>query len=437
MLKKNCQNEAYVAMPMDFMRNPVFLPGGSPPAGFNGELFVNGDLKVTLKGAIEGDAADIFYALADRAKKECFIHNKVSFVMGDLLKQLNLDDSGDNYARVRKAIDALYEVSVEIKGVTDSGTTEGGWRIITSRHLRKNNRNKSDGVHSWVKLSDEILELFRAGALKLVHPIYFQLNGPLDKRLFTLISVRASDLSNWEIKTFTLRDLMPLLGQKYMNPSGVLQQLDRTLKSLEKTGVIHGFEFLKEGNRKDPIVTIRPNREYFYSQGRPVKHFLEKKEIGSKKEKPVVSSENTIVSMLMAKKVSKKVAEELSQKYSEEKIKEKIQFAEELKMGNKNIRSIPAFLVESIRNDYEAALGPEARFSKEQTDKENKKKQQLSDMKRHIKEQEPKKAVELGKSIMKRQYDVTDFSLAVEKLIAKAKQSLRQNNPDKDEMFTA
>ena len=423
-------------MPMDFMRNPVFFPGGTPPTGFNGELFVNGNLKVTLKGSvIEGDAQDVFFALADRARKEDFKSSHVSFTVNDLLKQLNLGRHGRNYSRIHKAVYALLGALIEIKGLTCNGKIMGFFHILNSAYFyQSHTEKKTTGNESLVKFSEEILELFRIGNFKLVHPVYFQLPGPLDKKLFVLISVRASDLSIWEIKSSTLRDLMPLLGKKYETSSGVLQQLSRNLKNLEKMGVIHGFEFLKEGNRKDPVVAIRPNHEYFCSQGRPAKHFLEKKEIAAIKEKPVPSSENTIVSMLIAQKVSKKVAMDLSLKYTEEEIKEKIQFVKELIMGNKNIKSPPAFLVDAIRNGYEHIVDPELALRKEKDERKKKNELQLGELKTLMSDQKFEKALELGNAILGKQRSVSPFSSRIEELVAKAKQHLNQDHISKDEL---
>lgn len=302
--KENRDDASPVIMSIDFLRNPVFIPGRDIPSDFDGNLFVNGELKVSIKGPpLDGDAADVFHALTHRAREQNFANNKVSFVLNDLHKQLNLSRQGNSYSRVRKAIKSLYEVSVEMQGVNlKSGKFEGGWRILTARALYDNkDRKKGQGSQSWVKFSDEMLELFRSGALKAVHPIYFKLPEAIDRRLFALISVRASDLRSWEIPALTLRDLIPLLGKKYSTPSGVLQQLSRNLTRLQEFGVIKGFEVLKTDNKKEPLISIHPNSDFYISKSSPSRKLFSASEEPSKEtDQTLTKLEDPIVKQLIS-----------------------------------------------------------------------------------------------------------------------------------------
>ena len=302
--KGNREDASPVIMSIDFLRNPVFIPGRDVPSDFDGNLFVNGELKVSIKGPpLDGDAADVFHALTHRAREQNFANNKVSFVLNDLHKQLNLSRQGNSYSRVRKAIKSLYEVSVEMQGVNlKSGKFEGGWRILTARALYDNkDRKKGQGSQSWVKFSDEMLELFRSGALKAVHPIYFKLPEAIDRRLFALISVRASDLRSWEIPALTLRDLIPLLGKKYSTPSGVLQQLSRNLTRLQEFGVIKGFEVLKTDNKKEPLISIHPNSDFYISKNSPGrKLFSASEEPNKETDHTLTKLEDPIVKQLIS-----------------------------------------------------------------------------------------------------------------------------------------
>ncbi len=376
---KTEQKERSFAMLIDFMRNPIFLPNGIPPDGFDGKLHVDGQLKVTLEGPpIDGDAADVFYALANRARERKFSDNKVSFVINDLNKQLNLRREGHSYLRIRKAIEALYNVSVEIHGVmVGNKRIDGGWRILTGRILYDggNSRQDKGRFDSWIRFSEEMVELFREGAFKFVHPIYFKLPGHLDKRLFVLISVRASDLSKWEIPAFTLRDLIPLLGERYRVPSNVLFQLKRNLTNLQKFGVIHGFEFLKASNPKDPVVAIRPNHEFYISKSNSIRRsFLEKKQdISSVTIQKKPNNDLPAVQLLVEKGISKKAAAGLATQYPIETINAKIKLVEQLIKEGKSIKSESAFLVEAIKNDYQAPLSA---IERDKLEKDAKKKEE-------------------------------------------------------------
>ena len=238
-----------------------------------------------------------------------------------------------------------------------------------------------------------------------------------------MLSVRASDLQNWDIKTFTLRDLMPLLGNKYRTPSGVLQQLSRNLKKLEKLKIIHQFSIDKK-DKKNPLISIKPNHEFFISNNRPTLHFLDRKNAEESKTKSLIpdftEDKKTLIELLRAKRISLKMAKELVVSCSEEQIRSKIKLVEEIALGNKGIRSVSAFLVQAIRDDYASPLSPAEELAKQQKDKLDSQKAQIADIKRLISQNKCQEALELCRFIMNKQREITPFSNKIESLMREA-----------------
>lgn len=370
-----------IIMSMDFLRNPVFLPTNEVPDDFDGNFFVKGELKTTLKGAsLIGDTADVFHALTHLASRQNFAHNKVSFVLNDLHKMLKLSRQGNSYLRVKKAIESLYNVSIEIQGVNlKSGKMSGGWRILTARSIYENKeKTKRNVSQSWVKFSDEMIELFRSGALKAVHPIYFELPEFIDRRLFSLISVRASDLKSWDVSVLTLKDLIPLLGnKKYKTPSGIIQQLEKNLNRMKKIGVIEGFEVIKLNKNKDPMVAIRPNSSYYISKSNPIKKAPVISEKDPKKERTanaLIPSklEDPVVKQLMSYGISSDVALDLvfSRENGLALAKLQIAYLEfKMKQGQGPKENIAGWLIQAIRTGYAVPPNAENPVEKEKKQK--------------------------------------------------------------------
>ena len=329
---------------MDFLKNPVFIPSFDVPDGYNGEFLVNGKVQVSLKGpALKANEADVFHALTHTAKSQEFKQHEVYFVMNDLLKLMRWERDGKNYARLKKSIDTLLEAGIEIEGVLEKmGKRSRRWQILTGRELSSGtNKSQDTQFKSWVRFSEEMLQLFKSGALKAIHPVYFELKSPLEKRLFSLLSVRASDLECWSVSLVALRELLPLTGKTYQYQSKIWDTLKGSLQRLKERGVLHEFELKKDKNSKQSSLCIWPNHDFFVSAK---KRFSQK----------VTMKEEPIVIELVKRGISEKVAKNLiiETKDIQNIDKQLEHFDRKLTSASTTSRPGPGWLVEAIRNDY-------------------------------------------------------------------------------------
>lgn len=432
-------NKDYFTMPVDLARYPIFSLSNRHASGFNGEFFVDGELCVSIKGPnINSNAADVFYALVDEAKKKDFKDNRVSFTTSDLFKILNLNRNGQNYEKIHSAIDSLFEVSIKIHGNTGLGRLANGMRLITYYYLKEHEGNEENPAFSCVEFSNQLLENFREGRLKLVHPVYFKLRGSLEKRLFSLISVRAFEEPTWDLELFTLRDLVPLTGKKYATASGIMQRLDPALKKLKKLKIIHGYTLSKTKNKKNPLISIEHNHEYFYSRRRPALQLVENSAVpllAAKNNVRFSKEQEELLTLLRTKKISLPIAKKIVQDHSKDYILEKIQIADRAALNNKKIRSLPAFLIQAIRDDYEASLSPAEVLANEQQTKRDSQKEQIAEIKRLISKNKSQEALELCQSIMSKQREITPFSETVKDLMKEAKKAVNTQESGELSLF--
>lgn len=330
---------------IDFLKNPVFIPSFDTPDGYNGEFSVNGKVQVSLKGpALKANESDIFHALTHTAKKQNFKQNEVYFFMNDLLKLMHWERDGKNYARLKKSIDTLLEVGIEIEGVQPKmGKRSRRWQILTGRELYSG-ANKSQDIllKSWVRFSDEMLQLFKSGALKAIHPVYFDLRSPLEKRLFGLLSVRASDLEFWKVTLVMLRDLLPLTGKTYQYQSKIWDTLKCPLHRLKERGIIFDFELQKEKNSNQLSLCMWLNHDFFVSTKR---RFTQKE--SSIIDEPLVAE---LVKRGILEKVAKSLVDEA--KDTQKIYKQLEHFDSKIISAPLSERLRPGWLVEAIRSDY-------------------------------------------------------------------------------------
>lgn len=334
---------------MDFFKNPVFLLSREKPSGFDGNFLVSGEVKTIVSGAsLLEDENDLFAATVHLYKKKYnFAVQTLDFTGQEILELMKWGTSGKSYQRLRKAAINLLSARVMIRDIfADGRSGEGGSTLISDYYIFDQAKSSSRNLNR-ITLSPLVMEKCRSGQLKAVHPIYFNLRRAQEKRLFALISVRASDLVQWDAPLFGLRDLMPLQGKTYEKFGQLKAKIEIILNGLKEKTVIRKYEFIKRNFLSDSFFAIYPNHEYFFSrQERGVVSTYEKSN-----EKHL--NEPELFKTLVDFGVTQSVVSELivDQKMILE-AKKQLEHFEFLVSKGKKPRDPPGWLIQAIKNQY-------------------------------------------------------------------------------------
>jgi len=262
MQKEERREEKRLKEPMALLHAPLFLSGSQVPKGWTGEFYVNSQLRTTLTSPLLAGDADVFYGIMDLLVQQGATDRRVAFGTRAFLGEIGWNMGGRGYAELRASVERLFDASVRVEGLTvDGEEIEGKFRLISSSYWhRKKPANKPRQV--WVMVSDEVLKLAQdPRGLKAIHRgKYRSLSTRLSKRLMELIAVKASDLVSWKARVFSIRDLVPLVGDSYRYPSKVKLALAPALDELLAEKLIVAYRFLVEGEH---FLEVEPNPEYF------------------------------------------------------------------------------------------------------------------------------------------------------------------------------
>lgn len=345
-----------IASCIPILRNPIFLMDDRTPADYTGRFAVNGALQVKVDGPpLLAKDADVFHALVHLAWQHGLEERRVEFVSGELLELMRWGRRGSDYRRLRQAIDTLYRVSIEIDGlIREDIRAHGAFRILTAKRLYSDDRESQQQLlfKNWVRFSEDFFEILQRKNVKALHPAFFALRSRLEKRLFELIAVRASDLDRWRVSVLTLRDLLPLLGKKYKFVSGIRQVLTPALDRLTEAAFIHKYEFAKEADGESFLV-IWPNSDYFYSERSPARprRTSERPARVEAQESELDEDARACVALLLQRGVARDEAERLAAEHTGATIQRQVGHWDYLVASGKGPNSV-GWLITAIEKDY-------------------------------------------------------------------------------------
>ena len=168
----------------------------------------------------------------------------------DLLRFANRGTAGKDYAALSEALDRLAGTRITTNIKTADEEQYDNFGLIDAASIRR--KNGLDGRLLWceVKLSDWVFNAIRSNEVLTLHPDYFRLRKPLERRIYELARKHCGHQPHWQI---SLDVLLKKSGSK-----SPLKQFKYLVKSITETDHLPDYTFLLAGD----ILTVRPKPEF-------------------------------------------------------------------------------------------------------------------------------------------------------------------------------
>jgi plasmid replication initiation protein len=122
----------------------------------------------------------------------------------DLLKFSNRGTAGKDYAALSEAIDRLAGTRITTNIKTGDEEQYDNFGLIDAASIRRN--NGLDGRLLWceIKVSDWVFNAIRSNEVLTLHPDYFRLRKPLERRVYELARKHCGKQKQWKVSLETL-----------------------------------------------------------------------------------------------------------------------------------------------------------------------------------------------------------------------------------------
>jgi hypothetical protein len=160
---------------------------------------------------------------------------------------MGLKPGGSGYKQIEEALDRFKGTSIKAKnGFYDNARkfyATKNFGIIDDYELMDSSKPGPPGQDnfpfSYVNLGEVLYESIQAGYIKSLNmKTYFELEGPLAKRLYRYLDKKAYNKKKFEINLFTLAEVhLGLQKCKYL--SQIKQQLSHAHEELVKAGFLN------------------------------------------------------------------------------------------------------------------------------------------------------------------------------------------------------
>lgn len=188
------------------MENPIFALATKPD--IKKRIYEHNGNKVTITPSIEGlatihDKDILIFAISQimEAKNQGQPYSRnVAFNATDFLRFANRMTNGQAYEGLRKSLSRLAGTIIETDIVTGSERQIEGFGLIDK--YRVHHKLNDGTVTDWgVTLSDWLFNAIEANEVLTLHPDYFRLRKPLERRLYEIVRKHCGTKSEWRIST--------------------------------------------------------------------------------------------------------------------------------------------------------------------------------------------------------------------------------------------
>jgi hypothetical protein len=282
-----------------------------------------------------------------------FTDRTVPFSRSELIRLLTWPDTGPSYRRLTLAFHRWLGVSLSYKNAwwdkLQGQWTTTGFHIIESFKLTSEGggpRGQSELPLSRFTWNDEVFKSFQAGYIKQLDlDFYLNLTLPTSKRIYRFLDKRFYHRAEWQfdLKEFALDHVG--LSRKYEGCTQLARKLEPAIRELEERGFLTPLP-AEERYKK---LSSRKWLVRFVKNGGPR---------SSPSSAPAEPSAE-LVEELTKRGVSPSTARDLASKIPEQRIREKLAAFDwrRIEMDGRVLKSPAGFLVQSIREDYEAPEG--------------------------------------------------------------------------------
>src|SRR5271154_2911943 len=142
--------------------------------------------------------------IMEKIKRKEKVSQRVRITSYDMLVFTNRGTSGRDYDALCEAIDRLAGTRITTNIRTGDEEQRDSFGLIDAASIRR--KNGLDGRLLWVeiKLSDWVFNAIRSQEVLTLHPDYFRLGKPLERRVYELARKHCGRQSTWQISVETL-----------------------------------------------------------------------------------------------------------------------------------------------------------------------------------------------------------------------------------------
>lgn len=195
---------------MASMEHPIFVLTKKPHTTI--KRYENGESWLEVQPSVKGianiyDKDILIYAIsqimaAKNTKKPYSKH--VSFIAHDFLRFTNKGTGGKDYEALKDSLTRLGGTRLETNIRTGNEEITYGFGLIESYIIRK---ERLDGrILEWgITLSDWLFNAIQANEVLTLHPDYFRLRKPLERRLYEIARKHCGIQKEWRINIEKLK----------------------------------------------------------------------------------------------------------------------------------------------------------------------------------------------------------------------------------------
>lgn len=186
------------------MEHPIFALSTKPDK--NVRKYAHNDNMLTVTPSVDGlatiyDKDVLIFAISQimEAKNNGLTYSKkVTFNAKDFLRFANRMTNGRGYQGLNDALKRLRGTNLETNIITNGERQIEGFGLIDKYHIRT---QLEDGtVTAWgVTLSDWMFNAIEANEVLTLHPDYFRLRKPLERRLYEIVRKHCGTQKEWKV----------------------------------------------------------------------------------------------------------------------------------------------------------------------------------------------------------------------------------------------
>ncbi len=137
--------------------------------------------------------------LVEKLKQGLSVSSRIRITSYDLLSFTNRGTSGRDYMALSEAIDRLAGTRIKTNIRTGDEEQEDNFGLVDAAAIRR--KHGLDGRLLWVeiKLSDWVFNAVKAQEVLTLHPDYFRLRKPLERRIYELARKHCGRQPSWQV----------------------------------------------------------------------------------------------------------------------------------------------------------------------------------------------------------------------------------------------
>lgn len=238
------------------MEHPVFSLSKKPDLSVR--EYVNGDKRLTVTPSVKGmatiyDKDILIFAISQlmAAKNQGEpIGRELRLSARSFLIFANRHTGGGDYEQLEAALDRLTGTRLKTSIRTGGEKQDSWFGLVESAYVKRTETaDGSDGrvAEMRIKLSDWLFNAVTANEVLSMHPDYFRLRKPIERRLYEIARKHCGGQSDWRVG-------LELLHRK-TGSRGPLKQFRFLVKEITETN--HLPDYLIECQWADDIVVFR------------------------------------------------------------------------------------------------------------------------------------------------------------------------------------